>query len=158
MAGHCVLELSGFRGTDRWLANIGPVAGVPDHTPAEWGLWIGRPLLGQWVWDILRWLDLLDEIRMKQVKTLSGLAPPDRPIVLVGLGAMSLPAIVAAALDPRVAGVVCSDCLASFVGRGSKPWSGVSMGLIAPNILDVGDVGHLAAPDRAASPGDYQRC
>ena len=44
-----------------------------------------------------------------------------------------------------MAGVVCSDCLVSFVGQKAKPWKGVPMGLVAPDILDVGDVGHLAA-------------
>ena len=144
-AGYGTLELTDLRGTGRWLANIGPVAGVADHTAAEWGLWVGRPLLGQWVWDIIRWIDLLDELRQNPIKAAKGLATPQRPFVLIGLGAMSLPAILAAALDPRVAGVACSDCLVSFVARGVKPWSGVPMGLIAPNILDVGDVGHLAA-------------
>jgi hypothetical protein len=117
----------------RHSINPDPVAGVADHDDAEWGLWVSRPLLGQWVWDILRWLDAADELKWK------------RPYVLVGLRAMSLPAILAAALDPRVAGVACSGCLVSLVGQKAKPWSGVPMGLIAPNILDVGDVGHLAA-------------
>ena len=70
---------------------------------------------------------------------------PNGPYILVGLGTMSVPAILAAALDSRIAGVACSDCLVSYVGREAKPWSGVSMGLLAPGILDVGDVGHLAA-------------
>ncbi len=129
---------------DGW-GTSGPVAGVADHTAAEWGLWVGRPLLGQWVWDIIRWIDLLDGLRQNQIKSPKELAMPNRPFILIGLGAMSLPAILAAALDSRVAGVACSDCLVSFVSRGVKPWSGVPMGLIAPNILDVGDVGHLAA-------------
>ena len=47
-------------------ASQGPpgLLAVPDHNAvAEWGLWVGRPLLGQWVWDIIRWLDFLDEER-----------------------------------------------------------------------------------------------
>ena len=108
----------------KWLPSS---AWLTTHV-AEWGLWVGRPLLGQWVWDIIRWLDFVVE----------------RPIVLVGLGAMGLPAILAAALDHRVAGVVCTECLVSFVGRTTRPWTGVPMGLIAPNILDVGDVAQLA--------------
>ncbi|MGP0067809.1 MAG: alpha/beta hydrolase family protein [Isosphaeraceae bacterium] len=144
-AGYGTLELNDFRGTGRWLAGNGPVVGVADHTVAEWGLWVGRPLLGQWVWDIIRWIDLLEDLRRNQVKAPKELTSPNHPFVLIGIGAMSLPAIIAAALDDRVAGVACSDCLVSFVARGVKPWSGVPMGLIAPNILEVGDVGHLAA-------------
>jgi hypothetical protein len=121
------------------------VAGVADHDVAEWGLWVDRPLLGQWVWDITRWLDFLDETRLNQLQARSRPAPPNRPFVLIGLGAMSVPALLTAALDPRVAAVACSDCLVSLVGRQGKPWSGVPMGLIVPNILEVGDIGHLAA-------------
>jgi dienelactone hydrolase len=120
-AGFAALELTRPRGTGRWLANTAPVAGVPDHDVAEWGLWV------------VRWLDAADELRWK------------RPYVLIGLRTMSVPAILAAALDPRVGAVACSDGLISFVGRRAKPWSGVPMGLLAPNLLDVGDLGHLAA-------------
>jgi len=126
-------------------ANVAPVAGIADHTVAEWALWVNRPLLGQWVWDIIRWLDFLDEKRVDQTKKAAFDPRPLRPFVLIGIGAMSLPALLAAALDPRVAGVSCAGCLVSFVGQGEKPWSGVPMGLLAPNILDVGDVGHFAA-------------
>jgi dienelactone hydrolase len=144
-AGCGTLELSSPRGTGRGLANVAPVASVADHNVAEWGLWVDRPLLGQWVWDIVRWLDLLDEWRGGQVKAPPEVAKPARPYVLIGVGAMSVPAILATALDARVAGVASSDCLVSFVGQAARPWSGVPMGLLAPDILDVGDIGHLAA-------------
>jgi hypothetical protein len=106
---------------------------------------VGRPLLGQWVYDIVCWLDCLDEIRQGRTTPGDDRSTPARPFVLIGVDAMSLPALLAAALDARVAAVSCSGGLVSFVGRTARPWSGVAMGLIAPNILDVGDVGHLAA-------------
>ncbi len=121
------------------------MAGVADHTAAEWGLWVGRPLLGQWVWDIIRWIDLLDELQQNPIKAPNQFGVPRRPYVLNAIGATSVPSILAAALDTRIAGVVCSDCLVSYVSRGVEPWSGIPMGLLAPNILEVGDVGHLAA-------------
>jgi dienelactone hydrolase len=144
-AGLATLELSRLRGTGPWLDGTQPIAGVPDHTVAEWGLWVGRPLLGQWVWEIRRWLDLLDLLRLKQLKLPMDLAPPARPLVLIALGAMSVPAIVAAALDDRIAGVACTDCLVSYVGRTGRAWTGVPMGLATPSILDLGDIGQLAA-------------
>src|SRR5262249_58846966 len=114
------------------------------HAVAEWGLWVGRPLVGQWVWDIVRWLDLLESVRSNQLKAPREFTP-NPPHILVAQGSMSVPAILAAALDSRVAGVVCSDCLVSFVGGGARPWSELPMGLAVPNVLDVGDIGHLAA-------------
>ncbi len=58
---------------------------------------------------------------------------------------MSLPALLAGGLDPRVAGVCCDGCLVSFVARGALPWIGVPMGLLAPGMLNVADVGQLVA-------------
>ena len=139
-AGFATLELTG-----RNLPKLSPIGGVSDHTVAEWGLWVGRPLLGQWVFDILRWLDWLDEGQRERGRAGTGGVAMARPFVLIGLGTMSLPALFAAGLDARVSGVSCSGGLVSFVGQNAQPWAGVPMGLLAPNILDVGDVGHLAA-------------
>ena len=139
-AGFGTLELTG-----RDLPKLPPIADVPDHTVAEWGLWVGRPLLGQWVFDIIRWLDLLDEAHREKARVGPGGMAAVRPFVLIGLGAMSLPALFAAGLDARVAGVSCTRGLVSFVGQNAKPWADIPMGLLAPNILNVGDVGHLAA-------------
>jgi dienelactone hydrolase len=130
----------GLRATGREKPETPAVAGVADHNEAEWALWIGRPLLGQWVWDAIRWLDALDEIHSRESE-LQGVGA--RPYTLFGRGPMGLVALLAAALDPRVSAVGVEDVLVSFVGEG--PWAKVPMGVIAPNILDVGDVGHLAA-------------
>jgi hypothetical protein len=139
-AGFSTVELN-----CRTVPEIFPVGGVADHTAAEWALWVGRPLLGQWVYDIVRGLDSLDEMRHEPRTRGAAFGPPVRPYVLIGQGAMSLPTLLAAALDPRVAAVSCSGGLVSFVARTARPWTGVPMGWIAPNILDAGDVGHLAA-------------
>jgi dienelactone hydrolase len=139
-AGFSTVELS-----CRALPTVAPIAGATDHTVAEWGLWVGRPLLGQWVWDIIRWLDCLDQLRLEPTKAGEGPWAPARPFVLIGLSTMSLPALLAAALDARVAAVHCTGGLVSFVGNTTKPWIEVPMGLLAPNILDVVDVSHLAA-------------
>ncbi len=116
-----------------------------DHNVAEWGIWIGRPLLGQWVWDIIRTLDLLDDLARAKAPAQSERSGVGRPYFLVGRGTMSLPALIAAGLDARVAGVWCQGGLVSFVGETSRRWSGVAMGLIAPGILDMADISQLAA-------------
>ncbi|HWE37906.1 MAG TPA: acetylxylan esterase [Isosphaeraceae bacterium] len=129
------------------------VQGVADHHPAEWALWIGRPLLGQWTWDALRWLDALDLLDKDDAGEDIAYAPYE----VVGLGPFGLVAMLAGGLDPgRVRAVAASRPPMSFVGEG--PWAGWPMGLIAPTVLDVGDVGHLAAlvaPRRLAVGGGF---
>jgi hypothetical protein len=105
-----------------------------DHNTAEWGLWIGRPLLGQWAFDVQR---LLDHIDMRDV----GL-PTE--IVVIGEGPAGLVALCAAATDKRVTKVAAVNTLASFVT--DEPYGNQRLGTLAPGILrDVGDVAHLAA-------------
>ena len=108
------------------------IQGASDHNEAEWALWMGRPLLGQWSWDALRWIEAIE-----------GFATRDEPPpVLVGVGPFSLVALIAAAFHPTVR-VATVGGPVSFVGEG--PWAKWNLGVIAPNILDVGDVGHLAS-------------
>jgi hypothetical protein len=106
----------------------------PDHNSAEWGLWVGRPLLGQWAYDVKRFLDLVEQRR--------GKLPAE--VVVVGEGPAGLVALAAAATDPRVTKASAVGSLASFVSE--VPYTGQRLGVFAPGILrDVGDVAHLAA-------------
>ena len=65
------------------------VGSAPGHNSAEWALWIGRPMLGQWVFDVRRLLDAIEE--------LNGSLPRD--VVLIGKGRGGLVALCAAAVD-----------------------------------------------------------
>jgi cephalosporin-C deacetylase-like acetyl esterase len=105
-----------------------------DHNTAEWSLWLGRPLLGQWVIDIRRLLDALTEN--------DGQLPKE--ILLAGTGPAGLVAICTAALDTRITRVAASGSLASFVTE--QPYEGQRLGTIVPGILrEAGDVAHVAA-------------
>jgi hypothetical protein len=107
---------------------------APDHNTAEWGLWIGRPLLGQWVTDVRRTLDALAKHNPKWVED----------VILIGEGPAGLVALAAAATDKRITKVAAVGTLASFVS--DVPYQGQRLGTIVPGILrDVGDVPHLAA-------------
>lgn len=143
--GFASLTVTDSRLTPLEVTNVAAVADVADHNPAEWGLWVNRPLIGQWTWDLIRWLDFLDEWSRGRDDRGRAAWTPARPYVFLGFGAMSLPALMAGALDPRVAGVWCEGCLVSYVGRDAKPWSGHPMGLMAPRILELADVSQLAA-------------
>lgn len=134
------------------------VGGLADHNEAEWGLWIGRPLLGQWAWDAIGWLDLLEKLSLGTLEGAGREESPDlRRATLVGVGPFSLVALVAGGLGTKAEGVAISGGPVSFVGE--APWAKWDMGVIAPNILEVGDVGHLAtlvAPGRLAVAGGVE--
>ncbi|MBX7259965.1 MAG: acetylxylan esterase, partial [Candidatus Hydrogenedentes bacterium] len=110
------------------------IGGAPDHNTAEWALWLGRPLLGQWTYDVRRAIDALTET--------TGNAPAQ--LAVVGLGPAGMVALCAAALDTRITSVAAVNTLASFVTE--MPYRNQRLGILAPGIIPaVGDVAHLVA-------------
>jgi pimeloyl-ACP methyl ester carboxylesterase len=111
------------------------IAGAPDHNSAEHALWIGRPLLGQWVFDVGCLLDWL-----AQQPTL------DRSrLAVAGLGQAGIVALCTAALfEDRVASVAALAMPVTYVTERAYP-QGSSMGVLTPGILRLADIAHLAA-------------
>jgi hypothetical protein len=108
---------------------------APDHNSAEHALWVGRPLLGQWVFDVQCLLDWL--------AIQPGL--DTRRFAVVGIGQAGLVAVCAAGLlDDRVSAAATVEAPVSYVTEQAYP-AGMRMGLLAPGLLRVGDVPHLAA-------------
>lgn len=104
----------------------------PDHNLVEWGLWIGRPLLGQWVHDIRRLLDGRGVSRLQ------------RRVVLVGWREAGVAALLSAALERSVAGVAAIELPMSF--HTLSPPHNVRTALFQPDLLvEVGDLCHVAA-------------
>ena len=123
-----------LRATGRTAPAGDKIGHAPDHNSAEWSLWIGRPLLGQWVWDVRRTLDAL--------RQQDGSLPSD--IQVCGTGSAGVVALCAAALDERISHAKTINSLASYVT--SEPYRGQRLGLMAPGILrDVGNIAHIAA-------------
>jgi dienelactone hydrolase len=110
------------------------VGHAPDHNSAEWSLWLGRPLLGQWSLDVRRTV----------VATLASIESMPETIAVVGVGTGGLVALLAAAQDEVIDAVAMHQSLATYVTE--VPFRGQRLGLMAPGILlRAGDVPHLAA-------------
>ena len=117
------------------LANASDKIGrAPDHNTAEWSMWIGRPLLGQWVVDVRRTLDAIVENSPQ----------PPVEVACVGVGPAGAVAVCAAALDERIQRVAAVNMLSSLVT--DVPYEGQRLGILVPGILrDVGDISHLVS-------------
>ncbi len=124
-----------LRGTGKAKSEGDTIGGAPDHNSTEHSLWIGRPLLGQWVFDLrclLDWIATQPNLDGKRV-------------AVVGIGQAGIVALCASSLlDDRIASIAAIDSPVSFV-TDDRYAAGTRMGLLAPGILKVGDVPHLAS-------------
>jgi pimeloyl-ACP methyl ester carboxylesterase len=124
-----------LRGTGETRPERDAIRGAPDHNSAEHGLWVGRPLLGQWVFDVLCLLNWM------------GIQPGLDPkrFAVAGLGQAVIVALCAGGLfDDRVSATATIGAPATYVTEEAYG-PGTYMGLLAPGILDVGDIPQLAA-------------
>jgi cephalosporin-C deacetylase-like acetyl esterase len=122
-----------LRGTGANAYPRDKVGRAADHNTAEWSMWIGRPLPGQWAWDIKRLVDALVELKL-----------PTAELAIVGIGSAAPVALMAAALSGRISRVATFNGLVSYVS--DQPYEGQRLGVMVPGILrDVGDMQHLAS-------------
>ncbi len=111
------------------------VAGAPDHNSAEHALWVGRPLLGQWTFDVLCLLDWL---------VLQPTLDPSR-FAVAGIGPAGVVALCAAGLfEERLAAALVVGGPTTFVTEQAYT-TGMRMGILAPGILRFADLPQLAA-------------
>lgn len=131
-AGYTVVTL-GLRATGDQAYERDRIGRAPDHNTAEWSLWIGRPLLGQWVQDV-----------RAAIEATSSAATESGEITLVGIGPAGTAAICAAVVDEQINYVIAVDSLTSYVS--AVPYENQRLGLMAPGILrKVGDIPYIAA-------------
>jgi dienelactone hydrolase len=128
------IALADLRATGRYAVSGDAIGRAPDHNSAEWAVWTGRPLLGQWIVDVRAILaHLADRDKDRFDKT-----------TLLGIGPAGVVALCAAIDEPRVAQTVAVEPLVSF--RTDVPFERQRLGILAPRILrDVGDIPHIAA-------------
>jgi pimeloyl-ACP methyl ester carboxylesterase len=122
-----------LRGTGASASPESALADIPDHSLCEHALWVGRPLMGQWVVDVRAAISLLEQ--HPQVD-------PTR-IHLLGWGEAGLLALIVAALEPRISGAVAAHSLASYVS--DSRFHEQRMVVMVPDLLRACDVAHLAA-------------
>jgi dienelactone hydrolase len=113
----------------------GGLAGAADHHVCEHALWVGRPLLGQWIFDtfcVLDWLGIQKRVDRRR-------------LAVIGIGPAGIVALGAAALgEDRIASAAALGSYSTYVT--DEPYApGMYMGLLAPGILHWADVPHLAA-------------
>lgn len=130
-----------LRGTGRLTHPGDRIGHAPDHNSAEWSLWVGQPLLGQWVRDVQRTLEAV----AASAGSASGRALHlPQEIALVGAQAGGLIALATAAVEPRFTRVAAVQVLGTWVS--DTPYRGQRLGLMVPGILPAcGDVAHIAA-------------
>jgi len=101
-----------------------------DHNASQWAMWIGRPLITQWVTDIRRSLDQLVKLvyrsRVPRVR-------------VVGRGVAGPLAVVAAAVDSRIREVQTVGAPVSLIS--DQPYGDGPIGTLIPGSLQtLGDL------------------
>jgi len=122
-----------LRATGRYEPTKNQIGNALDHNAAQWGMWIGRPLVTQWVGDIRQTLNYVSQVYQKKPR-----------ITLLCIGEMNLAGLMAAAVDQRI------DRLVSLGGPSTlmsdERYGQGSVGNLVPGMLSqFGDIGHLCA-------------
>jgi dienelactone hydrolase len=131
-AGFVGLALD-YRGTGETAGTVPAYEDVADYNLSNYALYLGRPLAGMRVFDILCAVDFL-----------AGRPDVDvRRIAVAGRGMGAFTGMLAAAFDERIAAVAAEEMLATWVFP--EEFDRIGISYLIPNILTVGDVGHLAA-------------
>ena len=112
-------------GTTQWPA--ASTVSCEDYLLAQGSAVLGRPMLGQWAGDVLRTVEHLARQH------------PGARLALYGEGVLALAAILAGALDDRIAAVGAADFLASYVWP-DRFADQVGLTTFVPGVLRLGDV------------------
>ncbi|MCH2399105.1 MAG: hypothetical protein MK364_08360, partial [Pirellulales bacterium] len=120
----------GLRATGKTAPPEDHIAQARDHNSAQWGLWVGKPLLTQWVRDVRTVLDALPQ--------------DQQPIGLAGVGAAGMVALCSAVAERRIREVALLDSPLTLVT--DQPADDARVGILVPDMLRrIGDVAQLVA-------------
>ena len=128
------LAIVELRASGRCAVPGDAISRAPDHNTTEWSLWTGRPLLGQWVWDL------------RQITSWLGTQNPHwkDQISVIGYGPASLTVLAASAFETRWKKVALIRTPVTLVS--DAPYVTMRAGILAPGVLKtIGDVSRWAA-------------
>ncbi len=125
-----------LRGTGSLSPQRNRVGRAPDHNAAEWALWLGRPMVHQWLYDIRSFVKA-----MMEVDTVH-----ERGILFVGEGPAGLLALASAGTSQNAVERGAAVINAPVTLVTDQPYEKQWLGLLAAGFLrDFGDVPHVAA-------------
>ncbi|WP_020532725.1 sialate O-acetylesterase [Flexithrix dorotheae] len=113
----------------------------PQYLSFTNGLFLGKPLFGQKVFDIIRSLDYLTTRREICDSTRIFLVDTDTS------SSLALQALVASAIDDRIKKIMVNRPLATFKGTSTQynNWENWNLDIYLPEILEYGDVQDIAS-------------
>ena len=122
-----------LRATGCYSPKPNRIGNAIDHNTGQWGAWVGRPLVGQWVKDI--------QIALAWIEESYNTYPQ---VTLVTRENAFIPGAIAAALENRIHRVVGLDCPLTL--QANDRYGIGSLGVLFPDMLQmVGDINHLCA-------------
>lgn len=131
--GHRVM-VADLSATGRQAVAGDTIGNAIDHNSAEWSLWLGRPLIGRWCFELQSCLHAVHEVEQQL---------PEE-IHLQGEGSAAFVALVTAAVDDRFSHVLVRNLPVTFASE--VPYRGIRLGILIPGLLpEIGDVADVAA-------------
>ena len=107
--------------------------GTPEYNLSNYGLFLGRPIMSQWTFDVRCATDFLASRAEVDKKRIS----------IAGRGRGGLAAVLAAAYDPRIRSVATEEMLATWVFN--EEFRDVGLAYFIPRILTLADMPQLIA-------------
>jgi len=107
--------------------------GTPEYNLSNYGLFIGRPIMGQWVFDVRCATDFLATRAEVDTKRIS----------IAGRGRGALAAVLAAAADKRLRSVAAEEMLATWIFN--EEFRDIGLAYFIPRILTLADMPQLVA-------------
>jgi len=127
------IDCRGLGETAKTVPSIEYGPGTPEYNLSNYGLFIGRPIMGQWVFDVRCAMDFLASRAEVDAKQTS----------IAGRGRGALAALLAAAYDERIRSVAMEEMLATWVFN--EEFRDIGLAYFIPRILTLADMPQLIA-------------